>query len=929
MAGNNLSGTYPNPSIASLPAISGANLTNLTAANIAAGSLLNTVIASSIAVNGVYPAAVQAGTYGINITGTAVGAPPTGVAGNNLSGTYPNPSIASLPAISGANLTAANIAAGDLAVGVIASSIAVNGVYPAAVQAGTYGINITGTSAGAAPTGAAGGVLNGTYPNPGLATSQTAAVTWSGAQTFTSTANFPGSGIWTASGKVGVGTTNPRSAFEVAGLIYVDTGNYSSAIGVQAGNVNSGVYNNFLGYRAGYSNTTGSNNNLFGYQAGYTNTIGHNNNFLGNAAGYSNLNGHNNNFIGSVAGQNNTTGVYNNFLGASSGWSNTIGSYNNFLGANAGNFNAAGGNNNFLGYNAGFYNQTGSSNTAIGDNAGYGVSGQSYNGNTLAGYKSGYGLSTGSRNILLGWQAGDSLTTGSDNIIIGYNADAPGISTSSFLNIGNAIYGNLSNGNVGIGTTAPGRKLDVRGGVNLVGAGGDGGMDIYYDESYQKRLHFNVNSFQYPGISFRNTATYDWPFVISPQYNGGDPYFEFFNWGTWNRIGLMAKWINLNGNAYISGNVGIGTTSPRAKFEVTGGSSIFRGSNSNSAIAGFTDAGGNYRIVISTSGNVGIGTAAPGAKLDVAGSVNAQRYNKVTMPNAYTSAAIQAAIDTVGNEGGGIVFLPAGTYAVSATITLKPKITLQGAGYNTILDGTGFAGGTILQLPSGSPYNNIYWHIKDLRIQGSSTGGGSASDAATGLNLPYGTGPGKISDVWFDNLYSYGIYNSFANSVEISHCNFRNYSGTALYYSNTWHQRIIGCEFFSPYATYGIQTNSLLAHNNISNNIFDFLLSGANAVTAIYTHSGANGYGNIIANNVIRVIANSASNVYGIDNTGINTNIIGNYLSIVNSGAGGGVGILSSGNYCNVSANNSKGSKTANSISGTGTETGGANIDAP
>ncbi len=40
------------------------------------------------------------------------------------------------------------------------------------------------SAGGGAPSGAAGGVLSGTYPNPGLSTSQSAGITWAGSQVF-------------------------------------------------------------------------------------------------------------------------------------------------------------------------------------------------------------------------------------------------------------------------------------------------------------------------------------------------------------------------------------------------------------------------------------------------------------------------------------------------------------------------------------------------------------------------------------------------------------------------------------------------------------------------------------------------------------------------------------------------------------------------
>lgn len=185
-------------------------------------------------------------------------------------------------------------------------------------------------------------------------------------------------------------------------------------IGYNAGYYNTtGSYNAFIGQRAGYSNTTGGNNTFIGQNAGFSNTIGQNHIFIGQNAGY--------NFIGvgdgAVVATNTALGYRAMFYNVD-GSGNFVAGYEAGLGATGNSYY----NNTFIGYRAGRSNTTGNYNTFIGYTAGGGNStGQN---NVCIGYIAGGNNTIGTNNTCIGYQAGNTITTGDYNIILGYDADA-------------------------------------------------------------------------------------------------------------------------------------------------------------------------------------------------------------------------------------------------------------------------------------------------------------------------------------------------------------------------------------------------------------------------------------------------------------------------------------------------------------------------
>jgi hypothetical protein len=247
-------------------------------------------------------------------------------------------------------------------------------------------------------------------------------------------------------GNVGIGKTAASERLDVVGSINLSEylkigtttvlsvdGPSNTFLGEGAG-VNTagplGQGNTFVGSVAGYLNSTGFSNVFVGDGSGYSNTDGSGNVFVGRSAGNANSSGSSNTFLGAFAGEANADDDGNTFLGASAGFKTTGGGYNTFVGEGAGSFNEGGENNTYVGQGAGTWNDSGNRNTFLGVWAG--------------------GSNHGDGNVFLGYRAGVN-ESGSDNL---YIANGPEASDA-------LIYGDFSNGRVGLGTLDPATKLHL------------------------------------------------------------------------------------------------------------------------------------------------------------------------------------------------------------------------------------------------------------------------------------------------------------------------------------------------------------------------------------------------------------------------------------------------------------------------------------
>ena len=197
----------------------------------------------------------------------------------------------------------------------------------------------------------------------------------------------------------------------------------------------------------------------------------------------------------------------------------------------------------------------------------------------------------------------------------------------------------VKGGNVGIGTSSPGAKLDVRFATNPAtnNGGGVNALRVWTTSAIAAdsggAISFGGNADVLGGAAFAQIAG------RKDNATSGN-YLGYLQFAINNAAGTMSERMRLDS----SGNLGIGTSSPGLKVDIAGGGNALRIRTDGSGIGKiqFTDSGvttdyayfgtpaantlafwtsgSTERMRITSAGDVGIGTSSPGTKLDVIGA---------------------------------------------------------------------------------------------------------------------------------------------------------------------------------------------------------------------------------------------------------------------------------------------------------------------
>lgn len=196
-----------------------------------------------------------------------------------------------------------------------------------------------------------------------------------------------------------------------------------------------------------------------------------------------------------------------------------------------------------------------------------------------------------------------------------------------------------------------------------------------------------------------------------------------------------------------------------------------------------------------------------------------------------STTTIQAALTAAFTAGGGIVWLPVGTYLISGTLTIDGGVRLVGTGsVTTIINGTAYNGNTVVVNNSGAAHAGI----EDIQIEGFNNTAATV-DCVTVAN---GAAPRMSNCIfkWGRYALNTGAVDGYYDGIDM-----RGYTANCFMVGASWFRR---CKFdFSAASqTYGVIINTPYVGSTSGENFFEHCDHGGGVTGSILIQGSSANY---------------------------------------------------------------------------------------